>query len=389
MPQHLRPQVLASQLPGKQLLEVPVGDVLLRRDAVAQSPDPSAGCRSFWPHLKPHVTYCSFRNPRLSPSVHGGDSVCSVETAGGRRKVGPKELLDTQRVMRMDIVAAPGEEVPTDVPGARRLHRAIGRASDWLKEILEAKGQDAELGFDWHVLACIQGGGDVKIRQKACTAAAAMPVAGYWIGGLGYQESLGCRAKVLEAVTSALSPSLPRFLPLNVGTPIEVLQAVLLGVDVLEVAYPAQAAAEGVALLFGCEMPEEETEHAQDDAEVALGDLLPQAEGAAPPAPARVVRQLHLRAPECREDFGPISAASPAAQYSRAYLHHLFEVRELLGTMLLAQHNLHAYECLFAAMRSHIERGTIRLFASWFLRTQTLEAPHADPSGPTPKRRKT
>mmetsp|Transcript_137458 Transcript_137458/g.293761 ORF Transcript_137458/g.293761 Transcript_137458/m.293761 type:complete len:479 (-) Transcript_137458:62-1498(-) len=392
MPLHLRPQVSGPQLPEgrqQQLYELPVGDVIMRQDSVAGCPKASLGCRGFWPHLEGHLTYCSFRNPTQNPSVFGGDAVCSVETSGGRRKVGPRELLDLQRVMRMDIVAAPAEEVSLDVVAQRRLNRAISRAADWLKEMLEGKATEPELGFDWHVLAGIQGGGDVKLRQKACAAASAMPVAGFWIGGLGYDEGLLSRARILEAVTSALPPAQPRFLPLCEGTPLEVLQAVLLGVDVLEITYPQQAAFKGIALLFSWEMPPDAPE-ATDD---ALASLLPPVDGqeaskAMPLAKPLVGRQLYLRSPECREDFGPISADSPVSQYSRAYLYHLLEVRELLGTMLLAQHNLYVYSSFFAAMRDHIRRGTLRRFVAWFVETQTCELTVAPTSGPPGKRRK-
>merc|ERR1712187_333060 len=183
--------------------------------------------------------------------------------------------------MRTDIVAAPGEEVSLDLSAARRLHGGVSRSIQWLKDILEAKAQDPDLNFDWHVIASIQGGGDVKLRQKACQNAAAMPVAGFWIGGLGYDESLSSRSKILEVVTSALPPALPRFLPLNVGTPIEVIQAVLLGIDVFELTYPTQLAMQGIGLTFSWEMPVDECNSGETDANEVLSCLLPPTEGAA------------------------------------------------------------------------------------------------------------
>lgn len=371
LPLVLRPQ--HEQVPGfvrphtqeGALYHLPVGDLLQPQQAVANCPNVSElGCRRFWPHLKDQKTYCAFRNPSHTLSVHGGDKLCSVETAGGRRKIGPRELLDTQRVMRADIVAAPAEEVPLDVSASRRLTRAVSRAADWLKEILEAKAQEPELNFDWHVLASIQGGNDVKLRQKACETAATMPVAGYWIGGLGYDETLQARQPILEAVASNLPSKLPRFLPLNVGTPLEVLQAVLLGVDVFEVPYPVQLAEQGIALTFSVHMPGVESS-ADPNAPVPAFLL---------PAKGKVVRQLQLGAPECREDFSPISKDSPVRQYSRAYLYHLREAREMLATILLAQHNLHVYTAFFAAVREHIRVGSLASFASWFAETQICDA---------------
>lgn len=438
MPFYLRPEVMASVMGNqKQLWQVPIGDAFMRTDSVKQSPDASKGCRGFWPHLENQVAYCSFRNVRLNPSIHGGDAVCSVETTGGRRKVGPKEWLDIQRTMRMDLVAAPAEDVPMDVAGARRVNRAVSRAGDWLKEILEAKATDESLAFDWHVLATVQGCGDVKVRQKACAAAAAMPVAGIVVGGLGYDETLASRGRVLQVVAEALPDSLPRFLPLGKGSPIEVLQGVLAGIDVFELTYPVELAWNGIALTFSSDMPAEDSQGGAIDEEL-LAVLLPEAKPAeaaeapaeanpveaavtpaeakpteaaeapaeagavapaipvstsataAAPAPAlpESVKQMYMQHPDCREDFGPISEDSPVRQYSRAYLYHLMEVRELLGTMLLTQHNLDAYVRLFGAIRRHIKQGTIRQFATWFLKTQTCATPVNPVQGPAAKRRK-
>mmetsp|Transcript_104101 Transcript_104101/g.333780 ORF Transcript_104101/g.333780 Transcript_104101/m.333780 type:complete len:176 (+) Transcript_104101:1055-1582(+) len=155
----------------------------------------------------------------------------------------------------------------------------------------------------------------------------------------------------------------------------------------LEVTFPTEAAAAGTALIFSWEMPEAEAQDAAAEAE-ALAPLLspapaaPAADGAAaappsapaaPPAAMRSVRQLRMRAPECREDFGPITPQSPVRQYSRAYLYHLHEVHELLGTMLLVHHNLYVYREFFAAIRRHTSQGSLRRFAAWFMRTQTCE----------------
>lgn len=383
MPLAVRPNILREQFEGPLLYQLPYGDLVVRQD-LAQPGDSAkaAGCSGCWPYLAGQVKYCSFRNPLKHTSIHGGDAVCSVETVGGRRKVAVKDFLDLQKVMRADIIAAPGEEVTLDVTAHRRMHRAVSRSGDWLKEILAAKAQEPGLDFDWHVLASIQGAGDAGLRQKACAAASSLPVAGVWIGGLGYSESLAARSKVLEAINESLPQGLPRFLPLNCGNPIEVLQAVLSGVDILEVSFPTEAAHAGFALTFQWEMPA--------DAAASDSSVLAFFREANPPvAVAASVRQMQLRAPEWKESFEPISENSPVRQYSRAYLHHLFQVRELLGTMLLVQHNLFVYNNFFTAIRSHIRNGTLRQFATWFLTTQTEEPPEAAPKAPSSKRRRT
>merc|ERR1719447_1325628 len=101
------------------------------------------------------------------------------------------------------------------------------------------------------------------------------------------------------------------------------------------------------------------------------------------------VKHLVLKELDFKEDFSPIEADSPVAQYSRAYVHHLLEVRELLATMLLTQHNMQKYKLFFESIRKHIERGTLRRFAAWFLQTQTCDAKEALIVGPPGKKRKT
>lgn len=381
LPLHFLSSATGNHQKGGQLLyNIPVGDFIVRQEAVSDCPNADHGCRGFFPHFRDHLTYCSFRNPRLENSVHGGDSVCSVETLGGRRKLGPKELLNLQRVIRADVVAAPGEEVSMDVTSAKRLKRAVVRASDWLKEVLEAKSGDPSLAFEWHVLASIQGGSDVALRRTACAAAGSMPVSGFWIGGLGYSEVLSSRVPVLEAVADALPPALPRVLPLRRGTPIEILQAVMLGIDIFEAPYPTELASVGIALVFDWDMPPDETVSAGDGAKMLVDSVLESKASDSDVMPPTEVKQLYIRSPACREDFGPIASTSPVHQYSRAYVCHLFEVRELLGSMLLAQHNLFSYEKFFEAIRCHTKSGSLMRYAAWFLQTQT-GAPTGAPTG--------
>ncbi len=122
---------------------------MVRQDLAKQGAGAEhADCCSLWPHLQGNIKYCSFRNPLKEVSVYGGDAVCSVETVGGRKKVSPKDLLEVQRTMRADIVAAPGEEVSLDVTAPRRAQRAVSRAGEWLKEIVDAKASDATLAFN-------------------------------------------------------------------------------------------------------------------------------------------------------------------------------------------------------------------------------------------------
>eukprot|EP00435_Cladocopium_sp_Y103_P039767 s2291_g10.t1 len=102
-----------------------------------------------------------------------------------------------------------------------------------------------------------------------------------------------------SAASTLLPSSRPRFLPLNCGNPIEVLQAVMLGVDIFELTYPMEAATGGIALLFDWEMPKDAGSELLDADTEALKAL--EAEPGPGPAP-EAVRQISMRSPECRED---------------------------------------------------------------------------------------
>merc|ERR1712048_1007667 len=132
------------------------------------------------------------------------------------------------------------------------------------------------------------------------------------------------------------------------------------------------------AYIFSWEMPADWQCDA-DDTQKALSMILAPPESdagdGAASSNASVVRQIQLHGADSREYFGPISDESPVRQYSRAYLYHLLQLRELLGTQLLTRHNVYMYEQLFRAIRVHIRNRSLARFAAWFLQTQLGEPP--------------
>merc|ERR1719261_600197 len=147
----------------------------------------------------------------------------------------------------MDIITAPAEEVPCGA-GGKRISRSVKRANEMLEELL------AEENLDCHILSNIQGGSNLDARKKAIEAEIVHKTAGYYIGGLGYHENAEARKAVLDVVCGGLPAEKPRFLGCG-GSPLEVLQAVAAGADVVESVFPFKLAQEGYALVF--EMPEE------------------------------------------------------------------------------------------------------------------------------------
>ncbi len=115
---------------------------------------------------------------------------------------------------------------------------------------------------------------------------------------------------------------------MGVGTPPDLLQAMLAGVDMFDCIIPTQLAAQGTAF-------------------TSTGR----------------VRLTRLENVLSEEKLDAACTCATCATFSRAYLHHLFKAKEPLGPRLVSMHNLHYYHALMADSRHAIERGTFASFA--------------------------
>jgi queuine tRNA-ribosyltransferase len=176
-----------------------------------------------------------------------------------------------------------------------------------------------------------QGGMHPALRRESIARLTDIGFEGYAVGGLSVGEPEAERLKVLDAVGPHLPPAHPHYL-MGVGTPRDIVEAVLRGID-----------------LFDCVMP---TRNARN------GHLFT-SEGV-----------VKLRNARYRVDPSPLDPAcdcNTCRNYSRAYLHHLDRCNEILGARLNTVHNLHYYLNLMRRIRSAIERGSFAKFASDFL----------------------
>ena len=126
--------------------------------------------------------------------------------------------------------------------------------------------------------------------------------------------------------TAALPEDRPRYL-MGVGTPDDLLEAIARGIDMFDCVMPTRSGRHNQAFTWG--------------------------------------GRLNLRNARYAEDPSPLDAESacPAAQYSRAYLHHLVKCGEVLGAMLLSWANVHFYQELMAGAREAIASGAFAAYA--------------------------
>ncbi|MCZ0953367.1 MAG: tRNA guanosine(34) transglycosylase Tgt [Rhodospirillaceae bacterium] len=183
----------------------------------------------------------------------------------------------------------------------------------------------------------VQGSIYPSLRQASMVGLAKIGFDGYAVGGLAVGEPESERLAVLEALGPAMPPERPRYL-MGVGTPQDLIRAVARGMDI-----------------FDCVIP---TRHARN------GQLFTRK------------GKINIRNGRFRDDTRSVdpTCSCPACRgYSRAYIRHLQQCNEILGSTLATIHNLHYYHDLMGEMRSAIEQGR---FGEW-AKTRTGAAAEA------------
>ena len=174
----------------------------------------------------------------------------------------------------------------------------------------------------------VQGSTYPDLREESAQALQQIGFEGYAIGGLAVGEGQQAMFEVLDATIPHISATHPRYL-MGVGTPMDLLGAVTRGVD-----------------MFDCVMPTRAGRTAR--AYTAQGTLnLRNARHAPDPAP-----------------LDPTCPCTACTRHSRAYLHHLFRANEMLGPMLLTQHNITYYQSLMRTLRTAILDRTLATAAA-------------------------
>ncbi len=174
----------------------------------------------------------------------------------------------------------------------------------------------------------VQGGTYPDLRARSVEALQAIGFEGYAVGGLAVGEGQAMMLGVLEATLPLLPADRPRYL-MGVGTPDDLVAAVLRGVDMFDCVMPTRAGRTARAFTSG--------------------------------------GVLNMRNARHASDAGPVDpgcACTACTRHSRAYLHHLFRAKEMLGPMLLTQHNITYYQSLMRGLRGAILAGHLASHAA-------------------------
>lgn len=239
------------------------------------------------------------------------------------RAVVIQHLLDATITMVLDECT----EFPTTAELARR---SMELSMRWAARSKAAYVPRSGYGL----FGIVQGSVYPGLRRESAARLTALGFDGYAIGGLAVGEGHACMIETLESTLAALPSGSPRYL-MGVGTPRDILEAVMRGVD-----------------LFDCVIPTRAGRTARAFTSRGIRNLR-NARFAADPGP-----------------LDPVCTCPACAGHSRAYLHHLFKSGEMLGAMLLTWHNLHYYLELCRGLRAAIVEGNLsahaaRLRAAW------------------------
>jgi queuine tRNA-ribosyltransferase len=229
----------------------------------------------------------------------------------------PERAIEIQSLLGADISMQLDECIK--LPNTRaELERAMRLSLAWAERCKRAF-ESATPGRA--LFGIVQGGDDIGLRGESARALVAIGFHGYAIGGLAVGEPQETMLKVVEETSPQLPADRPRYL-MGVGTPDDLLEAVARGID-----------------MFDCVMPTRNGRHG---------------------AVFTRMGQINLDNARHRDDSRPLDAQSPceaARTYSRAYLHHLVRVNEMLGAIVLSTINLAYYQEVMAGARNAIEQG--------------------------------
>jgi queuine tRNA-ribosyltransferase len=237
------------------------------------------------------------------------------EVSGERIFLGPQEATAIQNQLGADIIMAFDECIPYPATHAYAA-KSIKKTLRWAEACLKAHRRP-----DQALFPIVQGSVYADLRKECATALTALDAVGYAIGGVSVGEGLELLKQVVDCTEPYLPAGKPRYL-MGVGLPEDILESIERGMDMFDCVIPTRYARS--ATLF-----------------TRRG-------------------RIRLTSRRYRRDFFPVDASCTCyccANFSRAYLHHLYNANEILSATLAAIHNVRFFLDLTAGARNAIEAG--------------------------------
>ena len=245
---------------------------------------------------------------------------------GSRHFFTPEFSMDIQRYLGSDIIMA-FDECPSGQADEKLVSCAVDRTTKWIKKCSDFLNQnDSFYGWEQTLFPIIQGGIYPSLRKKSTEELVPFSKCGIAIGGLAVGEEKSLMFEIIDLMNTLLPKDQPRYL-MGVGRPTDLVRSVQLGID-----------------MFDCVLP---TRNARNGQFFTSQGII------------NIGNKAH------KEAFGqldPNCKCYTCENFSKSYLRHLFNIKEVLGLRLATIHNLSYYMNLMEDIRNNIEAET---FSSW------------------------
>ena len=250
---------------------------------------------------------------------------------GSKHMLTPERSMEIQRLLGSDIVMAFDECPRADRP-RDEIAASMELSMRWAKRSREGFNVGEEHTARAALFGIQQGALHQDLRRISADKLTDIGFDGYAVGGLAVGEGQEAMFGVLDYAPDMLPTDRPRYL-MGVGKPDDLVGAVERGIDMFDCVLPTRSGRNGQAFTWN--------------------------------------GPLNLRNARFAEDTGPLDErchCPVCTTYSRAYIHHLVKSGEMLGAMLVTEHNLSFYQALMQGMRTAIAGGTFADFAATFRR---------------------
>ncbi|MEM1195905.1 MAG: tRNA guanosine(34) transglycosylase Tgt [Pseudomonadota bacterium] len=250
---------------------------------------------------------------------------------GSKHTLTPERSMEIQRLLGSDIVMAFDECPRADRP-RDEIAASMELSMRWARRSRDEFDAGERHASRAALFGIQQGGLDRELRRISADKLIDIGFDGYAVGGLAVGEGQEAMFGVLDYAPEQLPVEAPRYL-MGVGKPDDLVGAVERGIDMFDCVLPTRSGRNGQAFTWNGPINLRNAKFAED-----------------------------------KEPLDPTSDCAASRDYSKAYLHHLIKSHEMLGAMLLTEHNLAFYQALMRAMRLAIEAGDFAIFAAQFRR---------------------
>lgn len=285
--------------------------------------------------------FCGWQGPILTDS--GGYQVFSLATLrelsqegvlfqshidGSRHLFTPEKVIQIQQNLNSDIMMVLDECVPYEAD-YQYTQKSVRRTTNWAQRSrnIYPQGSGNQLLF-----GIVQGGFFKDLRQQSLFEICSLPFDGFAIGGLSVGEPIQIMLEILSKTAPLLPQEKPRYL-MGVGTPMNILDSISLGIDMFDCVLPTRNARNGTLFTSKGKINIKKAKYIKD------------------PLPLD---------PEC--------SCYTCRNFSRAYLRHLYICHELTSYRLQTIHNLAFFLNLITGARKAIEKGTFQEYRQAYAR---------------------